>query len=64
MKIDLNQPEHDMLRKILSKTVRSKEPLTIEQLETLCSLHEKICLYWMNEEKTQLEEALKTGLTD
>jgi len=66
-----------MLRDILNNAMRQKDPLTDEQEETLNALHEKICLYWMNEAEDkdpfeELEEsarfwadALKTaGLTD
>ena len=71
MKLELNETEHQMLRDILNDVMRQKDPLTDEQEETLNALHEKICLFWMHEETSALEEtasfwgeALKAGLTD
>ena len=71
IELRLGDAEHQLLRNILNDVMRQEGTGGDEYEETLNALHEKICVYWMEEETSALEEtasfwgeALKAGLTD
>ena len=47
----LDDKEHQLLRNILNDKIRQEGVSGDEYDETINSLHEKICLYWMEVEK-------------
>ena len=49
MKFELNETEHKLLRDILNDVMRQEGTGGAEYEETLNALHEKICLYWIDE---------------
>ncbi len=49
--IRLGDSEHQLLRNILNDVMKEEGTSGDEYEETLNALHEKICLYWMEEAK-------------